>query len=123
MEIPDQVFQFLQMDVLGLFVPTKSKKKYIISFICQASRWIEAYAISNLSAQTIARILVDLCSRIGIPSQIICDQAGAFKSELMNKICEISGIKLNYSILHHPKSHGLVERGQQSLLRMIKTLV
>ncbi|XP_078243032.1 uncharacterized protein LOC144587192 [Pogona vitticeps] len=122
-EIPDQVLQFLQMDVLGLFVPTKSKKKYIISFICQASRWIEAYAISNLSAQTIASVVVDLCSRIGVPAQIICDQAGAFKSELMSRICEISGIKLNFSIPYHPESHGMVERGQQTLLRMIKTLV
>ncbi|XP_078246874.1 uncharacterized protein LOC144588278 [Pogona vitticeps] len=122
MEIPDQVFKYLQMDVLGPFIPTKTKKKYIITFICSASRWIEAYAISNLSATTIARIIVDLCSRIGVPSKIICDQAGAFTSELMKKICEISGITLSFSTSHHPQSHGMVERGQQTLLRMIKTM-
>ena len=54
---------------------------------------------------------------------MVCDRAGAFQSELMRKICEISNIKLNFSVAHHPHSHGMVERGQQTLLRMIKTLV
>ena len=40
----------------------------------------------------------------------------------MRKNCKISGITISFSMAHHPQSHGMVERGQQTLLRMIKTL-
>ena len=54
---------------------------------------------------------------------LIYDRAGAFRSELMRRVCELSGTALNFSVAYHPWSHGLVERTQQILLKIIKAYV
>ena len=53
----------------------------------------------------------------------ICDRAGAFRSELMKRVCELADTKINVTVAYHAQSHGLVEHTQQTLLKMMKAYV
>ena len=85
------------------------------------TKWVEAYAIPNQEAITVARKLVDqLCCRFSPPDQLHSDQ-GQFESEVMQEVCNILGIKKSRTSPYHPQCDGLVECSNCTLLSMLAT--
>jgi len=67
-------FETLHLDIVGP-LPMSQGKSYILTMIDRKTRWPEAVPISSISADNVAKHLIDTWfSRYGIPDNIITDQ-------------------------------------------------
>ncbi|MDD9817374.1 MAG: RNase H-like domain-containing protein [Gammaproteobacteria bacterium] len=104
------------MDILGPLPISDSGNKYILIVSDYFTRWVEAYAIADQEARTIAEILTkEFICRYGVPLFIHTDQGRNFESSLMAEVCELLDVKKTRTTAYHPQSDGMVERFNQTL--------
>ena len=114
--------QLVAMDIVGPFPESEIGNQYILVVSDYFTKWVEAYAIPNQEASTVARVLVDeFFCRFGPPRQLHSDQGRQFESKLMEGICERLEIKKSRTSPYHPQSDGQVERFNRTLLHMLST--
>ncbi len=103
-------FQHLHVDIVGPLLPSHGKQ-YTLTMIDRVTKWPEAVPISNISATTIAEVLVkQWISRFGTPVTITTDQGRQFESDLFKKLAEFLTTKKNRTTAYHPQANGQVER-------------
>ncbi|GBN19459.1 hypothetical protein AVEN_110425-1 [Araneus ventricosus] len=81
---------------------------------------MEAIPLDNISADTVARAFYNNCvARFGTPHKFIIDSGTQFRSETLQLLFKICGIKLQHIIAYQPVCNGKAE----SLHRTLKTAV
>ena len=78
-------FQRIAMDIFGPLARTKDGNKYILVIMDYATRWLEAYALKNCTADTVVNCLIDLCARVGIPQELLTDNGTNFISKVVKQ--------------------------------------
>lgn len=116
--------QRLAMDIMGPLPKTQRGNSYIVVITDYFTKWVEAFAIPDMTARTIASALVDgfIC-RYGAPVSIHTDQGTQFESKLFRNICDLLDIKKTRTTPYHPASDGLVERMNRTLEKMLSARV
>ena len=73
----------IAIDIMGPLPVAQDGDKYIIVVADYFTKWTEAYAIPDQTAETVAAVLVEefIC-RFGTPVQIHTDQGRNFESNL-----------------------------------------
>ena len=111
-------------DITGPFPVSERGSRYILVVQDQFSKWVEAYAIKDQSAQTVAHVLVyEFFSRMGLPIELHSDQGSNYGSELFKEICKILDIHKTRTSPYHPSGNGMVEVFNKTLLNMISAYV
>ncbi|KAK3510273.1 hypothetical protein QTP70_032592, partial [Hemibagrus guttatus] len=79
----------------------------------------------NVSAQTVARCLFEDYVLIhGVPETLHSDQGRQFEVEVVQNLCHLLNIKKTRTTSYHPKSDGMVERFNWTLIdQLAKTLL
>ena len=107
-------------DILGPFPQSSSGNRYILLVGDYFTRWIEAYAIPEFSAKTVAEKLVhEFFSRFGTPFDLHSDQGRNYEASLFKEVCRLLEINKTRSSPYHPQSNGMIERFNRTLLDMI----
>jgi len=115
-EEPSTPFEVTSMGITGPYLVTPSKNKYLLTFIDHFSKWVEAYSISDITAETCARVYSSqILTRHGRGSTLITDQGRSFMSAFLKETCKILGIRKVNTSTYHPSSNGMVERWHRSL--------
>ena len=70
MPLVELPFRRIAMDVVGPLPRSRSGNKYILTICDYATRYPEAIALPSTEASQIAKELVSLFSRVGIPEEI-----------------------------------------------------
>ena len=112
-------FHRVGVDVLQLPL-TRGGNRYVVVFADYLTKWVEAFAVPDQTADTIARLLVEkvVCVH-GVPEQLLSDRGANFLSDLVASVCRLLGItKINTSG-YHPQTDGLVEKFNSTLTSMI----
>ena len=115
-------FENVAIDIVGPF-PRSHGFKYILTYICLASRYPEAKPFRHATAQECAEALLEIFSRNGVPMSLLSDQGTQFMGVLMRKLCEHLGIRQIRTTPYHPQSNGAVERMHGTLVPMLRKLV
>lgn len=116
-----EIFDEVVVDILGPIKPvSKTGKQWILVQVCQASRWPEAVALSNIKADTVADALLHIWSRTGIPRTLRHDCGTNFMSKLMAAVESRLGIKDCVSTVFHHESIGVTERFNYTLHQMMR---
>ncbi|GFO50058.1 Pol polyprotein [Plakobranchus ocellatus] len=123
MEVISEPFQKVVIDLVGPLPITKKGNSYILTLIDTATRYPEAISIPNCTSETIANVLFEIFSRLGIPKQVLSDNARQLISESMQETYRLLGISQRLSAPHHPISHGAVERWNQTLQKILVKLI
>ena len=115
-EEPKEPFQVVSMDLTGPYPVTARNNKYLQTFICHFSQFVEAFPVPDIPAETCARVYSSqIITRHGTGSTLITEQGRSFVSSFFKETCKILGIRrVNTSALH-PMSNGQVERFHRSL--------
>ena len=88
------------------------------------TKWVEAYTLPDARAETVARKLVEeFVCRYGIPLEIHSDQGSNFESHLFAEMYRLLGITKTRTTPYNPKSDGMIERFNRTLINMNAILI
>ena len=87
------------------------------------TRYAQAFPTRNQLAKTTAKILFEnFVVHYGFPARIHSDQGRNFESSLIRELCSLAGVHKSRTTPYHPMGNGMVERFNQTLLKMLGTL-
>jgi hypothetical protein len=113
-------FDRVAVDFVGPLHTTNVGSKYILVFSDYLTKWPEAFATSDQTATTVARVFVEeIICRHSAPCQLLSDRGTAFLSNVVQEICDILGTKKVNTTAYHPQTDGLVERFNRTLIDML----
>ena len=81
------------MDVVGPLPCAKSGNKFLLVIMAHATKWPEAFALRNMTTETVVHCHVEMTARIGVPEELLFDNGSNFMSKVMKQYCEITGSK------------------------------
>lgn len=119
-EIP---FERVAMDLIGPLNKSARGHEYVLVILDYATRYPEAIPLRNMASKTIAKELIQVFSRVGIPKEILTDQGTPFVSRLMKELCALLKIKPIRTSVYHPQTDGLVERFNKTLKSMLRKVI
>ncbi|CAL8087458.1 unnamed protein product [Orchesella dallaii] len=111
----------LYMDFLGPYTPSTSNRySYILVIVDGFSKYVELHPTKEATSQSIAKVLErEIFCRYGIPKVIVSDNATAFRSNLMEKLCKSWGVHHSFASAYHPQTN-LAERVNRVIKPMIR---
>ena len=108
------------IDLLGPLPKSDSGNLWVLVVGDYCTKWIEAYPLPDATATTVALKLVnEFVCRFGVPQELHSDQGTNFESEVFSEICRILGVSKTRTIAYNPKSDGMVERFNKTLVQMV----
>lgn len=111
----------LGIDVLGPLPETARGNRFILVVTDHFSKWVEAFPVSDFTAATCARVLLnDVISRFGCPYDVLSDQGRNFQSQLFAELCTLLEVRKLRTSPGHPEGNGITERFNKTLVAMIK---
>ena len=110
-EDPSEPFQVTSMDITEPYCVTPRKNRYLFTFIDHFTKYVEAFPITDFSAETCARIYpTQIITRHGSGSTLIMDQGRSFTSAFFQETCKILKVRKVRISPYHAMSNGMVER-------------
>ena len=69
-------FERMGIDILGPLPESKRGNKYIVVIGDYFTKWVKAFGVPDMEAETVARVLMEgFIARFGLPKQIHSDQS------------------------------------------------
>ena len=122
--MPKGVFEDVTIDILGGDWPvTQRKNRFMLTAICNLSKWTDIIPLKSLKASAIADALIEYFSRVGLPKILRSDNMPSFRSELLDALRSRLGIEGRFSVPFHHESQGSVERVQGTIETIMRKFV
>ena len=121
--VMDVPFQCIGMDSVGPLPKSRSGNHYVLMICDYATSYPEAIPLKIVDAEQVAEALTTFFSRVGIPSEILTDQATNFMARLMKEVYHLLGVKPIRTNPYHPQTDGLVEQFNQILKSILRWTV
>ena len=103
--ILSEPFECIALDLVGLLPKAKGGVTDVLTAICLATRWPEATDLKSITAKAIAEAMLEVLGRMGLPSQILTDNRGQFKSAFMADVTKYLGINAVKTTPYHPQAN------------------
>ena len=117
-----QPLELVSLDYLSLEM-SKGGYAYILVVTDHFTKYAQAYATTNQSAQTTANVFFNqFVVHYGFPRRIHSDQGRQFEGQLIKELCKIAGIDKSRTTSYHSMGNGCTERFNKTLLNMLGTL-
>lgn len=89
---------------------TEDLFKHIVVAVDYTSKWVEARAIKDKTATTVAQFIwEDIICRHGCAKIVITNQGREFNNSIVKLLFELTGTEQRVTTAYHPQSNGLVE--------------
>ena len=81
MPTPVSPLQMVSLDLVGPFIPSKNGNRYILTVICHASAWAEAYPLPDKRNESVWKVLANQFFPVhGAPEVLLSDNGLEFKA-------------------------------------------
>ena len=113
----------IQLDIVGPLPTTQNGNNYILVLCDYFTKWAEAWALPNHTAQTVAETVVkEFVCKFGCAKQIHTDQGTEFNSHLFREMCALLGMEKTRTTPYRPNSDGLTERVNRTIIAMLRAM-
>nr|XP_033966242.1 uncharacterized protein LOC117466868 [Pseudochaenichthys georgianus] len=114
-------FEHLIVDCVGPLPRSKAGNNFLLTVMCQATRYPAAYPLRNITTRSVVKALTQFITIFGLPKIIQSDQGTNFTSKLFAEVLQQLNIKHSQSSAYHPQSQGALERFHQSLKSLLRS--
>lgn len=99
----------------------KTKEGYIGILVLTEylSRFPYAVPIRTKTAEEVASHLIQYMALFGPPRELLSDQGREFLNQVVDKVSKSAGIERKVTSAYHPRTNGLTERFNQTLIKAI----
>ena len=109
-------FEILSWDIMGPLPISSQGNKYILVVTDIFTKWVEAFALKDTTANTLATVLLnEVICRYGAPCTLHSDQGANLCSNVIHCLCQLLGISTTRTSAYHPEGNGQVERFNRTL--------
>ena len=119
----DQPWDTLSMDYIGPISSDQYGSCYILVIIDNFSRFVELFALPNNSSDEVAKAILSIYGRYGLPKVIHSDKGTHFTANVIEALCQYFNVKKQYSLPYRPQANGLVERANKEIMQHVRALV
>ena len=121
-ELATAPFQVIGMDFLGPIRPASPNGNiYVMVMTDYFSKWVEAVALPNETAETTVDCLnKNIVQRHGPPKIIVSDRGSNFTAKLFRSFCKTLHIEQRLTTSYNPASNGETERYNRTLISMLR---
>ena len=114
----------VSIDTINLDEADIYGNKYIIVIIDCFSRWIELYAVPDLTAVSAAQAIIQWCGTFGVPNEIHSDLGTQYVNQIVGEMEQLMGFTHTFNISPHSKEeNGLVERANKEVMRHLRSYI
>jgi len=119
---PTDRFTNVHIDIVGpLQTEDQGKPRYLLTMIDAHTRWLEAFPLHDITAESICNAFVyQWVARFGPPLFLITDKGSQFCSEILINLNKILGIHQIRTSAYNPQANGMVERCHRTLKAALK---
>ena len=116
-------FYQIGIDFVGPLPRTQRGKKYILVAMDYLTKWPEAKAVSEATADVTAQFIYEqiICQH-GCPQIILSDRGTHFNNNVIRNLMDKFRINHLLSTPYHPQTNGLVERFNRTLCESLSRL-
>ena len=113
----------LSTDTVGPLPVSTKGNRYLLTFRCTFTRWIEAFPVKRANAAEVVKVLLrEIVPRFGLPSRLHSDRGTPYVSDLLHDVAQTLGIQLTTTPSYSPKSN-VTERAHRDIGNCIKAVV
>jgi hypothetical protein len=120
----DRLFGHCHIDCIITRVPSTKGNTCIIVMTCRRTRAVEAFAVPDHTAATVAKIFFEeICCRYTFPKVLTSDQGSEFCNEVLRQLNEMLGVRHITTTPYHPQGNGKVERLNGVLKQLLRCIL
>ena len=109
-------FHQVGVDIMGPLPRSLTGKRYVVVAIDHFTKWVEARALEEADAQSIATFFYeDIIARHGVPKKITTDRGSEFVNDFIKILTSVYDIHHIKTTAYHPQGNGQVERVNRTL--------
>ena len=116
----DGPFEHIIIDCVGPLPRSKFGSEYLLTVMCQVTRYPAAYPLRTITAKSVVKALTQFISIFGIPKIVQSDQGSNFSSKLFAQVLKQLNIKHSQASAYHAQSQGALERFHQTLKSLLR---
>lgn len=118
--IPARPWQMIAMDFMGPLVETPRHNKHILVITDKLTKYAIALPLPDQTAETTAvALFYDVFCVNSFPEFLHSDQGRNFESNLIKKLCELTGVEKTRTSPYHPAGNGQTERYNRTMVEML----
>ncbi len=108
--VMSEPFETVAIDLVGPLPKGKGGCRFILTYVCLATRWPEAVPLKSITAKSVVEGLWSIFSRTSVPEVVLSDQGSQFCGKVMGQLCSWLGVEKVKTSPYHPETNGCVER-------------
>ncbi len=116
-------FQCVAVDLVGLLPKGKCGCRFILTYVCLATKWPEAVPLRSGSASEVAEAMMNIFLKVGFPMKVLSDRGKVFLSKVVKQLHEQCGIDIISTSPYRPQSNSVVECLHGTLKPMLANTV
>ena len=113
----------LAVDSMGPFPADEYGNTAIIVIIDAFTRFVDMYAVPDMTARSAMRALMAHNKIFGQPHQIVSDNGTQYCCEIIDELLAIWGVEHLRTVAHSHEQNGIVERANKEVLRHLRALL
>jgi transposase InsO family protein len=108
------------LDIVGPLRQAPGGFTHLLVAVENFSKWIEARPIVNVRSEEAVSFFTDIIYCFDISNTIITDNGTQFTRKKFLNFCDDNHIRMDWSVVTHPKTNGQVERANDMILQGLK---
>ena len=103
-------WEVLEMDIHDMGARSEAGNQHLLVIVDRGRKFLFAYPLPNNTAENIAKKLLELLLKFGIPLSLRSNPGTEFTAEVVQHRCKWFNVAIDYGPTDHPRAQEAVER-------------